>query len=137
MPFITATDLHVSILADELNQIVRNDTTLISMAISAAEAEMRSYLYDSYDVDTIFSQTGEDRHALLVRHCVDIAVYGIVAATQAGQDLDDRKARYDRAIAWLKMVMKMGTYADLPTRPATEQVHIQSGNAWTKRNNHY
>ena len=136
MAFIDATDLKLSILEDELNQITRNDATLIAQAISAAEAEMRAYLYDSYDVEVIFSETGEDRHALLVRYCVDIAVYAIVASTQAGQDVSDRKARYDRAVNWLKMIKKMGTYADLPLREATVQTHISTGSG-TKRNNHY
>ncbi|RME98771.1 MAG: DUF1320 domain-containing protein [Bacteroidetes bacterium] len=128
--------MKISILEDELNQIVRNDDTLIDLSISAAIAEVRSYLYDSYDVDTIFARTGNDRHAVLVRHCVDVAVYGIVAATQAGQDLEDRKARYDRACKWLKMVKDMKTYPDLPVREVTVQTHI-SASSGTKRNNYY
>lgn len=136
MAFIEKLDLKLSILEDELNQIVRGDDTIIDQAISAAEAEMRAYLYDSYEVDTIFGATGADRHQLLVKYCVDIAVWAIVAATQAGQGLDDRKARYDRACAWLKMVKKMGTYADLPLRETTVQTHVQFGNL-NRRKNYY
>lgn len=134
MAFIVKADLRLSILEDELNEIVRNDDTLIAQAISAAESEMRAYLFDSYDVDTIFSTTGSDRHQLLVRHCVDIAVWGIVAATQAGQDLDDRKARYDRACKWLKMVQSMQNYADLPRRETTQQTHIIIGSNPRRKN---
>lgn len=137
MAFIAKADMKLSILTEELEQITRGDNTLIATAISAAEAEMRAYLYDSYDVDTIFAETGADRHQLLVKFCVDIAVWGIVAATQAGIALDDRKARYDRACAWLKMVAKMGTYADLPLREETVQTHIRAGYSSPKRNNYY
>lgn len=136
MAFIEKADLKLSILVDELDQIVREDDTIIDQAISAAEAEMRAYLYDSYDVDAIFSKIGDNRHQLLVKYCVDIAIWGIVAATQAGQDLEDRKSRYDRACAWLKMVRKMEDYADLPRRSATVQTHIRYGSG-TKRNNYY
>jgi phage gp36-like protein len=136
MPFITQPDLKQVILEDELLQIARNDTTTIAEAISAAEAEMRGYLFDSYDVDAIFSATGTDRHPLLVRYCADIAVYYIVSTAQAGQYADDRKSRYDRACSWLKMVKKMEHYEDLPRREETEQDHFVSGSN-TKRNNHY
>jgi len=136
MAFIAKSDLYLSILQDELNQIVRNDDTIIDQAISAAEAEMRAYLYDSYDVDAIFGATGSSRHQLLVKYCVDIAIWAIVAATQAGQALDDRKARYDRACRWLKMVRDSETYADLPRRTNTKQTHISYG-VGSKRNNYY
>lgn len=136
MAFIAKADFKLSILTDELDQIVREDDTVIDQAISAAEAEMRAYLYDSYDVDTIFAATGASRHQLLVKFCVDIAIWAIVASTQAGQDLDDRKARYDRAVNWLKMVKKMENYADLPLRESTVQTHIHAGSG-TKRNNYY
>ena len=134
--FITKPDLKVTILEDELNSIVRNDDTVITQAISAAESEMRGYLYDSYDVESIFSAEDEDRHPLLIQYCADIAVWHIVAATQAGQNLDDRKARYDRACRWLKMVRTDENYADLPRRESTQQTHIFSGSG-QKRNNYY
>lgn len=136
MAFIAKSDLYLSILQDELNQIVRQDDTIIDQAISAAEAEMRAYLYDSYDVDTIFSATGAARHQLLVKYAVDIAIWAIVAATQAGINLEDRRQRYDRACKWLKMVRDSKTYADLPRRTTTKQKHIVYG-VGRKRNNYY
>jgi len=136
MAFIAKSDLYLSILSDELAEITRGDDTIVDQAISAAVSECKGFLYDSYDVDTIFAQAGANRHPLLVKYCVDMAVWAIVAATQAGQDLDDRKARYDRACAWLKMVAKMENYADLPRRTSTVQTHISSGSG-TKRNNYF
>lgn len=135
MAFITKDDLKQAILLDELNEIVRGDDAVIDMAIEGAQAEMRGYLYDTYDVDAIFAESGTDRHALLVRYMADITVYAIVAAVQAGQDVRDRKARYDRAINWLKMISRDETYADLPRRAATVQTHIATGSN-RKRNNY-
>lgn len=136
MAFIEKADFKLSILVDELDQITRNDATIIDAAISASEAEMRAYLFDSYDVDTIFTATGTARHGLLVRFCVDISIWGIVASTQAGINLEDRETRYKNACRWLKMVKDMGTYADLPLKTETEQTHIIMGSQ-TKRNNYY
>lgn len=136
MAFIAKSDLKLSILLDELNEITRGDDTIVTAAINSAQGEMRTYLYDSYDVDTIFSQTGDNRNQMLVNLMSDIAVFLIVASCQAGQDLEDRKARYKRAITWLKEAQDTKTYSDLPRRGVTEQTHFLFGSN-SKRNNYY
>lgn len=134
--FLDKSDLYLAILKDELEEITRADDTLINQAISAAVSEARTYLYDSYDVNAIFSATGANRHALLLGLVADMAVYLLVARVQAGQDVADRKDRYDRAIAWLKAAQKSDTYSDLPRREETEQKHISAGSL-PKRSNRY
>lgn len=136
MAFLLKTDLYLSILQDELEEITRGDDTLVTSALSASEAEMKVYLYDSYDVDAIFAATGTDRHQMLVQLGTDIAIWFLVARVQAGQNTDDRKARFDRAIAWMKMVQKTKTYADLPRREMTVQTHILHGSN-PKRKNYF
>lgn len=136
MALISKSDLKLSILIDELDEITRGDDSIVTMAIDSAQGEMRTYLYDSYDVDTIFSQTGDARNQMLVNLMADIAVFLIVASVQAGQDLEDRKARYKRAIAWLKEAQETKTYSDLPRREATQQTHFLFGSN-SKRNNYY
>jgi phage gp36-like protein len=136
MAFLNKSDLYVTILEDELNEITRSDDTLITAACSAALAEMKVYLNDSYDVDTIFTRTGTARHALLLNLGADMAVYFIVARCQAGQALDDRKSRYDRAVKSLKAFQKSETYADLPRRAATVQKQV-SFKSNPKRGNYF
>lgn len=136
MAFISKDDLKLSILIDELDEITRGDDTIITAAIDSAQGEMRTYLYDSFDVDTIFSQTGANRNAMLVNLMADMAVYLLVASVQAGQDLEDRRARYKRATTWLKEVQDTKNYADLPRRTETEQTHFLFGSN-SKRNNYY
>ncbi len=136
MAYILKADLLTKILEDELDEITRDDDTILANALSAAEAELRTYLYDSYDVVAIFAATGTDRHQLLVQLGADIAIYYLVARLQAGQDTDDRKSRYDRAITWLKAAQKSETYADLPRRTETVQTHaVFGGNP--KRSNYF
>jgi hypothetical protein len=97
---------------------------------------MRGYLYDTFDVDTIFAQTGDNRHALLVDFGADITLYLLVSRLQAGQSIDDRKDRYDRAKTWLRSASKTEFYNDLPRRPETQQTHISYGSL-PKRNNRF
>lgn len=134
--FLTKADLYTKILQEELDEITRADNTLVNQALSAAEAEARTYLYDTFDVDVIFGATGANRHSLLMDMVADIAIYLLVARLQSGQDIDDRTTRYNRAIAWLKSAAKTDLYNDLPRRTETKQTHIVYGSL-PKRNNRY
>lgn len=136
MPFLSKLDLYLTILDDELNEITRQDDTIVIASCTAAISEMRTILNDSFDVDAIFNATGTNRHQLLLRLGCDIAVYYIVARCQAGQYLQDRLSRYDRAVNTLKAFAKNETYSDLPRRTATQQTQIVY-NSNPKRHNYF
>ena len=127
--FIEKADLALSILTEELDEITRSDAAIVTASISAAIAEAKVYLYDSYDTATIFNATGAARHQLIVQLIADMSVYFIVARCQAGQDIADREARYKRAVATLKQFQKSETYADLPRRTETIEKKV-----WFKTN---
>jgi phage gp36-like protein len=127
MPFLAKSDLSLSILTDELDEITRNTDAIVTEAIDSATGEAKTYLFDSYDTDAIFSATGSNRNSMVVQVVRDIAIYRIVGACQAGIDLTDRRERYEAAVAWLKMVKKQETFPDLPLRAVTKQVHIRYG----------
>lgn len=136
MAFLLKSDLYLSILQEELEEITRSDDALVSQAMLAAETEMRQWLFDTFDVDAAFSAVGANRHALLVQYGCDLAIYYIVARCMAGQDFDDRKSRYDRAIAWLKSAAKTELYSDLPRRTENKQMHFVHGSN-QKRSNYF
>jgi len=141
MAFIDKSDLTRVILEEELNEITRNDSAIVENAISTAIAEVKSHLFDWYDVDVIFAKSGDERDALLVQFTIDIAIYNIVAIVQAGQNIDDREARYKRAISWLKAATKPldskdRIHPDLPLREKTKSTKVIS-HSQTKRNNYY
>ena len=136
MAFLEKEDLYLSILQDELEEITRADDGMVTSALSAAQSEISTYLWDSYDVDEIFGETGTSRHQMLVRIGADLAIWYLVARVQAGQELEDRKSRYDRAIKWLKAVQKSENYGDLPRKTETEELKIIDGSN-TKRENHF
>ncbi len=134
--FLAKADLYLKILQVELNEITRNDDTLVTQALLAAESELRGYLFDNFDVDVIFAATGAARHPMLVDACSDIAIWNLAARVQAGIDLDDRQRRYERAIAWAKAVAKTEFFADLPRRTVTAQTQIVYGSN-PKRSNYF
>ena len=82
---------------------------------------MRSYLNKAYDCDAIFSATGTARHALILMFAIDITVYHIFCQHNPYKIAKIRQDRYDRAIEWLKGVMKGDITIDgAPLLPAEE-----------------
>ena len=113
--FITKEDLNITIRPYEIEQITDGDDTIVDMAISAAIGEMKPYLF-RYDTDKIFTTSGNERHPLLVRFAVDIAVFELVSIARPDQDLENRRALYNRAIDWLKQVKNEEMPVDLPLK---------------------
>lgn len=138
MAFIDKTDIIKALHGEYLDEITRNDELIIKAGIDAAISEMKAYLANIYDVQLIFSATGNNRNALLVEFAVDIAIYNIVEIDRPGIDMEDRRARYKRAIDWLKQVRDGNLNADLPLLDNTEENKnpILYGSL-SKRKNHY
>jgi phage gp36-like protein len=139
MSFITRTDLNMAIREHEVNTITSGDSTLVEIAISTALGEMLPYLH-RYDTDTIFAQQAAKRDPLLVRFAVDIAVFELCSIALPDQDLDNRTARYKRAIGWLKEVRDEKIPVALLPKPVTEtggsEAQVMYGST-PKRNNSY
>lgn len=127
--FIEKEDLYTAIGEYQLQRITTSDTT-VRMAILAAIDEARSYLNAKYDCAAIFSATGEQRHATLLEHCKNIAVWNL--CRRANTDLIfEQVSEYRRsAVDWLEKVAGVkGTdkplAPDLPLRKAEDgQVRI-------------
>jgi len=134
--FLLKKDLIVAISEDELDEITRKDEAIVQQAMGASISTMMIYLFDGYDTESIFAQTGAARHALLLQTGVDIAIYFVTGRGQAGQNVDDRKSRYDRAIKLLEAFKKTETYSDLPRRDARKEQGF-SLKSNPKRNNYF
>lgn len=137
MAFISITDLQKGLQLELINEISREDASVIDHVISAAIAEAKTYLRVNYNVESIFSQTGTSRDALLVTFVSDIAIYNLIELVQPGIDLEDRRARYKRAIDWLKQVKSQEIKPDLPvasTSLAADDINYGSAE---RRENRY
>lgn len=109
--FIDITDYDATIHKEILDSLLRKDSAsydpqIIEICEDRAITEMRSYLNKAYDCDAIFSATGTDRHALILMFAIDITVYHIFCQHNPYKMSKIRQDRYDRAIEWLKGVMK-------------------------------
>ncbi|KAA6329796.1 hypothetical protein EZS27_021431 [termite gut metagenome] len=84
-------------------------------AEKAAIEEVSSYLRGRYDIDRIFSATGQERNEMIVKCLCDIVLYNLNASTPAGNGIDRREGRYELTIKYLEKVQKGAIIPDLPT----------------------
>lgn len=109
--FISLEDYDASIHREILDSLLRQGTSdydpqIIEICEDRAISEMKSYLNKKYDCQAIFSQTGAERHPLILMFALDIAIYHIFCQHNPYKMSKIREDRYERATAWLKGVMK-------------------------------
>ena len=109
--FIDITDYDASIHKEILDSLLRQGTAdydpqIVEICEDRAIAEMRSYLNKKYDCNRIFEARGTDRHALVLMFALDIAIYHIYCQHNPYKISKSREDRYNRAVEWLKGVMR-------------------------------
>lgn len=131
--FIDITDYDASIHKEILDSLLRQGTAdydpqIVEICEDRAIAEMRSYLNKKYDCSRIFEARGTDRHALVLMFAIDIAVFHIYCQHNPYKMSKTRQDRYDRAVEWLKGVMRGDiTIEGAPLLPANE---IEDNSQW-------
>lgn len=119
MAFISKTDIKTHLYGEIVDAITREDDTILQASIDAALSEAKGYLSD-YDIATIFSQTGNSRHPLLLTLIKDMAVWHFLSLSNPSADLQLRRSRYERAIEWLHGVQRRTIIPDLPPIEVTD-----------------
>lgn len=124
--FISIEDYDASIHREILDSLLRQGTSdydpqIIEICEDRAISEMKSYLNKKYDCQAIFSQTGAERHPLILMFALDIAIYHIFCQHNPYKMSKIREDRYERATTWLKGVMKGDiTVEGAPLLPSDE-----------------
>lgn len=119
--FITVDDYSASVRLEFIDKAVRGDDNILEIVENQAISEMKSYLSGRYDVEAVFSATGEDRHDLVLMFAKDIAIYHLCSIRE-GLMTQNRIDRYNRAIDWLKDVQKGELVVEgLPRLPDEDQ----------------
>lgn len=124
--FISLEDYDASIHREILDSLLRQGTSdydpqIIEICEDRAVSEMKSYLNKKYDCQAIFSQTGAERHPLILMFALDIAIYHIFCQHNPYKMSKIREDRYERATTWLKGVMKGDiTVEGAPLLPSDE-----------------
>ena len=114
--FIEIEELKTVAYSYQIDEITESDDDILIQAILAATEEMKSYLNINFDIATIFDAVGDDRNALLVEYCKNIAMWYIIRLSNVDLIYAQEKERYDRAIAWLRDTAKGTISPDLPIR---------------------
>ena len=113
--FIEESDYEVQV-RQEIMSIL--DPSAANSAIEMAERmaidQIKSYLSGRYDVEAIFSATGEERNHLLLMIAIDIALYHLWSKRAPRKIPELRAQRYQDAIDWLKAVGEGTMTTDLP-----------------------
>lgn len=100
-----------------IDKIVNFDDEIISIVIEESISSMKGYLSRFYDVETIFSQTGNNRHKTILKHLKNIVIYEVYERHTREQNSVAMR-RYEEAMTWLEK-LNTGEFADgtLPKIP--------------------
>ncbi len=127
----------------QLEEIVESDDQIIDEGIAAAITEVRAYFdaanarresadlsaqqyaaWKMYDVDAIFSATGNDRNRFVLRLCQRVAAYNICELANVDIIQTKVEERYKGTIRTLEKIAGIGEYAqsriilnELPSLP--------------------
>jgi phage gp36-like protein len=98
--FITRDDLNKNLYAEIIDAITRLDGAREEYGIRTAEEKVKSYLAGKYDLDFIFSKTGDERNFMIVDTVANIALY-IIADVLEQMPVTIQNA-YENSMEYLK-----------------------------------
>lgn len=145
MPFLVQADLKTHLYAEVIDEITREDDSIVDRAIKSAIAEAKSYL-SRYDLLKLFGNDVTEPEVLsehLRNICIDIASWHLVKLCNPNVNMELFKTVYDDAIKFLEKVMKGQAdpegwpyKADDPATTENENSFVQWGSN-KKRKNHF
>jgi phage gp36-like protein len=138
--FLTAGELKTHLYEEVVNEITRNDDSIIDDAIDTAIDEIKGYLH-KYDVAACMDTVPPlERHRKLLSVCKDIAAWQLINLCNVTVGYDVRRNLYEDAIQWLQGVQKGQITPDLPVAVipnASTPVAPIKWHSNAKRNNHF
>lgn len=113
----------------KIQEIADSDDTIILSCIRAAISRVKSYLSGKYDVEEIFSTTGEQRNADILEICKNTALWFLIRRNNMDILYGRVKDTYDRDMAYLKDIAAGNVPIGLPVLKSDGRpvVAIRSG----------
>lgn len=135
---LTIQDFDTHLYQEIIAVISRENNTLLQKAIDSAEEEAKSYLV-RFDIDSLFNQTGADRHATLMMYLKDMAVWHFIPVGNPSIDVEYRKDRYHDAMRWLTKIQsgKNTPVGWTLANEQTQQPSVIQVSSNRKRTTHY
>jgi phage gp36-like protein len=140
--FVTAGELKTHMYEEVVNEITRNDDSIIEDAIDTALDEIKGWC-SKYNIDTYLATiTPSNRNKKLLSVAKDLSAWYLLHLCNVTIDYDKWKDLYDAGVMWLSQVQKGNIVLNLPlaTIPGTSPAQNVNPIKWssnTKRNNHY
>lgn len=124
--FLTVEEMKDVLYSYQADEIAEGDEQIIENGINAAVNEVRAYFTASnqkqwndgrpkYDIDKIFSATGDSRDPWVLRMCKTVSAWNICELSNVDIIYDKVKERYDNVIKTLEKIAGIGEYKDSPT----------------------
>jgi len=114
MPFITTDDYTKHIQDRNLLAMIEDDIPTREDAELSAISQVKDYLFELYDTDAIFSATGTDRHAYLVRCVINVVLFILHQRLPKRMIPDLIQKNYDETLSYLERINDGKIAADLP-----------------------
>lgn len=118
MAFLTKEELNTVATMPIIGKITNFDDAIVEDIINESIALMKGYLSRFYDVELIFSMTGNERHLAVLKKLKDIVIYEIYERHTREQNAVAQR-RFSEAMSWLEK-LNTGEHGDhtLPPAPA-------------------
>lgn len=150
--FVTEDEMKTVLYEYQVDEITEENLDIVTEGIEAAISEVKAYFHASnnrremanltaqqynayklYDVDEIFSKTGDNRNKFVMRLVQRVAAWNICELANPDVIYERVKHHYDAAITTLEKIAGMGQYANsqmvltdldspVPETPDTETV---------------
>ena len=114
--FLEIQEMSTVIMEYRLQEIAEYDDTIVQACILAAVQRVTRLLSGRYDVEKIFSATGDERDAELLEITKNIALWFLCRRCNVDILYNRVKEAYDRDMAYLKELMKGDIPSVLPLR---------------------
>lgn len=118
MAFLTKTELNTVSVQSIIDMITQDTDSIVTDIINESIDIMKSYLFNYYDVETIFNAIGTDRSLMILKYLKSIVIYEIYAKDPQNEMNEVVKLQYDEAILWLTKVSNGKLNIDLPKKDA-------------------
>lgn len=104
MQFLTTDDLTARIHGRLLDESILDGADVLDIIEGQNISLFTSKLNARYDTDALFSQTGEDRHPLIVKYLTVFVLYDVIRRNAARKVPIDLVELRKEAMAWLDAV---------------------------------
>lgn len=115
MSFITKQDLKTITTVEIIDLITNNDDDIVDEIIKEDIGIMKTFLGSYYDMDEVFSKTGEERNRTVLKYLKAIIAHDLPKRRKKPVP-KDADSDYQEAMNWLEKIASGEWKADLPPK---------------------